>query len=340
MGPLLIAIEGTELTAAARERLEHPAVGGVVLFAENFADPGQLRRLTAAIRGLREPPLLIGVDQEGGRVQRFRAGFTRLPAAAAIGRLYDRAPERGRRAARLAGWLAGAELRGCGVDLDLAPVLDLQRAAGGGAIGDRAWHAEPERAALLAEAWVEGARRAGVAAVAKHFPGHGSVAEDSHSALPYDTRPVEAIIQTDLLPFRRLVASGVPALMAAHVVYPQADDRPAGYSRYWLERVLRRELGFRGAVLSDDLGMAAAGAAGGIGERVEACLAAGCDAALVCRPELVGEALDASVPAGAPASARRLARLHGEAAPGWEELRATRAWRSAAAELAELVPSG
>ncbi|MBK1726765.1 beta-N-acetylhexosaminidase, partial [Halorhodospira neutriphila] len=272
-------------------------------------------------------PLLIAIEG------------TELTAAALRGPVVEPADRR-RRAARLAGWLAGAELRACGVDLDLAPVLDLQRAAGGGAIGDRAWHAEPERAALLAEAWVEGARRAGVAAVAKHFPGHGSVAEDSHVALPHDSRPLEAIIQTDLLPFRRLVASGVPALMAAHVVYPQADDRPAGYSRYWLERVLRRELGFRGAVLSDDLGMAAAGAAGGIGERVEACLAAGCDAALVCRPGLVGEALDASVPAGAPASARRLARLRGEAAPGWEELRATRAWRSAAAELAELVPSG
>ncbi|WP_200342951.1 beta-N-acetylhexosaminidase [Halorhodospira halophila] len=335
----MIGIAGGELPAQARELLRHPAVGGVVLFTRNFKNTQQLHDLTQSIHAVREPPLLVAVDQEGGRVQRFREGFTPLPAASWFGRLYDLDPDQARQSAHRAGWVMAAELRACGVDLSFAPVLDLD----GGVshvIGSRALHREPAAVARLGHAWMRGMRQAGMAAVGKHFPGHGSVEADSHVALPCDDRSLAEIARRDLVPFQRLAASGLPGVMAAHLVVPDVDDRPAGFSPRWIGDILRRRVGFLGAVFSDDLGMRGAETAGTMFDRVDACLGAGCDVALVCDPAeaeaLLGEAsgdrwLD-------PTSALRLVRMHGRPAPGWPELRADGAYQTAVCELTEGVP--
>ncbi len=337
-GPLLIGIEGAELDAPTRAVLRQPAVGGVVLFPRNYRSPAQLRALTAEIRTLRDPPLLIAVDQEGGPVQRFRDGFTRLPPPAWLGSAYDLDPGEGRRLARQAGWLMATELRVCGVDLSFAPVLDLDRGVSG-VIGARALHSDPAVVAHLGQAWVDGMRRGGMAAVGKHYPGHGGVAADSHLAQPVDPRPLAELARSDLVPFQRLVARGLHGVMAAHVAYPEVDSRPAGFSQRWVRAILRHRLGFRGAVLSDDLGMQGAAAAGTVAQRVSAALEAGCDAALVCDPALAEEAVAAAVPWTGPGRALRLARLHGQPAPGRQQaLEASPAYQSAVRELTEGVP--
>ncbi len=339
LGPLMIGIDGLELSARSRELLRHPAVGGVVLFTRNFENVEQLTDLTGAIHAVREPPLLIAVDQEGGRVQRFREGFTRLPAAAWFGRVYDLDPHQGQQTVQRGAWVMAAELRACGVDLSFAPVLDLD----GGisrVIGPRALHGEPATVARLGHAWMRGMRQAGMAAVGKHFPGHGSVEADSHVALPCDNRPLAEIARRDLVPFQRLAAAGLPGMMAAHLVYPEVDDRPAGFSRRWIEDILRRRVGFLGAVFSDDLGMRGAETAGTMLERADACLAAGCDAALVCEPT-EAEALLGEVAGDRwlePASGLRMVRMHGRAAPSWSELRADPTYQAAVRELTEGVP--
>ncbi|MFP4146617.1 MAG: beta-N-acetylhexosaminidase [Halorhodospira sp.] len=340
-GPLLIGIEGPELDARAHATLRHPATGGVVLFTRNYRSPQQLQELTAAVHALREPPLLIAVDQEGGPVQRFREGFTRLPPAAWIGHVHDQDPSQGERLAQLAGWVMAAELRACGVDLSFAPVLDLGRGVSQ-VIGERALHRDPAVVARLAKAWLHGMGHAGMAAVGKHYPGHGGVAADSHITLPTDPRPLEELAASDLLPFQRLAAAGLPGMMAAHVVYPEVDDRPAGFSRRWLEGILRRRIGFTGAVLSDDLGMHGAATAGTLVQRVATALWAGCDGALVCEPELAAQALarmqaTADRPADR-ARSLRLARLHRRLAPGWEALQASSAYWSAVETLKAGVP--
>ena len=282
MGPLMLDVEGTALTSSERELLSHPSVGGVILFARNYVEPAQLAELTRDIRTVKSPSLLVTVDQEGGRVQRFKEGFTVLPPAASVGELFDRNPEQGLDLAACVGLVMAAELRALGVDLSLAPVLDL----GGrndNVIGHRALHHDPETVALLAQSQVEGMRRAGMAAVGKHFPGHGSVAEDSHLSSPQDPRPLATIRREDLLVFERMIASGIPALLPAHVAYLDVDANNACFSRRWLQDMLRTELGFKGAVLSDDLGcMIGAMSVGDLGARAEAALSAGCDMALLC----------------------------------------------------------
>jgi beta-N-acetylhexosaminidase len=318
---VLLDLEGTELTAEERELLRHPAVGGVILFARNYQDPGQVAALTSAIHALREPRLLIAVDQEGGRVQRFRAGFTRLPPAGRFGAMHRHQPQRARQAAERVGWLMAAELRAVGVDFSFAPVLDLDRGVSR-VIGDRAFAHGVNAVSDLAAAWMAGVHAAGMAAVGKHFPGHGGIAADSHLELPVDGRSLADLTVEDLVPFARLIDHGLEAIMPAHVVYPRIDPQPAGFSRFWLGEVLRGRLGFQGVVFSDDLNMAAAGAGGDYRERAKAGLAAGCDMLLVCnnRPAAV-ETVAALHDHDDPAALLRLLRMHGRGGRDLDGLR-------------------
>ena len=328
-GPVMLDIAGRELSAEDREVLRHPATGGVILFARNYESPRQLYRLVSEIHELRRPGLLVAVDQEGGRVQRFREGFTELPPAARIGGAFRHDREAGRRAARETAWLMAAELRACGVDFSFAPVLDLDRGVSS-VIGDRAFAADPPAVASLAGAWMRGAREAGMASVGKHFPGHGGTAADSHTDLPVDERDLDRLWDEDILPFRRLIEDGLDGVMPAHVIYRQVDTRPAGFSRVWLQELLRDRLGFQGTIFSDDLSMAAAGFAGGPVERAEAALAAGCDMAVVCNDRAAAVAvIEALARHRDPVSQSRLVRLHGRHRYDLARLHEQARWRNA-----------
>lgn len=314
---LIIGLSGTTLDAADRARLVAPQVSGAILFSRNFESYTQVAALIDAVRELRPDPFIVCVDQEGGPVQRFREGFTQLPALARLGELHARDPLAAVACAEEHAWLMASELRAVGVDMSFAPVVDLAR--GNRAIGERAFAADPQVVAELAQAYLRGMRLAGMAATLKHFPGHGSVAEDTHFDIAIDPRPLQALREADLIPFAECIDSGAEAVMMAHVTYPAIDARPAGYSRVWIEDVLRGELGFGGVVIGDDIGMAAAESIGGIAERVAAHLEAGCDLLLACDPAIVDEALAAS-DAAARCSPERIARLQGEAAPAWSAL--------------------
>ncbi len=329
IGPLMVDLSGPELLPDEEEMLRHPLVGGVLLFSRNYESPEQVRELTSRIHELREPQLLVAVDHEGGRVQRFREGFTRLPAAGRIGEAYDSAPERAANAAELCGWLMASELRAVGIDLSFAPVLDLYRGVSR-VIDDRAFHRNPEAVARLARAYMKGMQQAGMAAVGKHFPGHGSVEADSHSSLPIDSRSFADIQAEDLLAFERMIHYGLPAIMPAHVVYPAVDERPAGFSPRWLQNVLREQLGFRGATFSDDLSMAGASFAGDFADRAHAALTAGCDMVLLCNDRQgVQEVLRRLGSYRDPVAQARLVRMHGRAGMAWDELLGTEQWRRA-----------
>lgn len=330
----MIDLQGTDLQPEERELLRHPLVGGVILFTRNFESPQQISTLIDAVHGLREPRLLIGVDQEGGRVQRFRNGFTRLPAVAALGRIADQDASRAQRLAETTGWLMAAELRAVGVDLSFAPVLDLDHRRSQ-VIGDRAFHRDPQRLTELAHAYMLGMRHAGMAAVGKHFPGHGGVTADSHHELPEDPRTLADLRTEDILPFERMIHYGLPAVMAAHVVYPAVAPLPAGFSYNWLHTVLRQELGFQGAIFSDDLSMIGAHVAGETAsERALVALEAGCDMVLICndRPAVV-EALQHLHYTPNPASQLRLTRLHGRHPRSWSELQASPQWQKAVEQV-------
>ncbi len=278
-GPVVVGVQGEVLTAADRERLAHPLVGMVILFSANYESPEQLIQLCSDIHALRDPPLLIAVDHEGGRVQRFREGFTRLPAMRRLGELWDRDVLLACRVAASLGYVMAAELRAHGVDLTFAPVLDIDHGRST-VVGDRALHSDPRVVSLLAAHLTHGLLLAGMANCGKHFPGHGWVEADSHVALPVDSRARNEILSQDVAPYRWL-GPMLAGVMPAHVVYPQIDQQPAGFSRQWI-KLLRDDLGFTGAVFSDDLLMAGAGAAGSVAERAMAALDAGCDFALVC----------------------------------------------------------
>ncbi len=275
-GPLMIDVDGTTLTDVERSRLCDPLVGGVILFSRNYENPAQLRALCDEIHSLRQPELLIAIDHEGGRVQRCRTGFTRLPAMRRLGEAWERDARFARDAAKATGYVLAAELRACGVDLSFTPVLDLDWGRSS-VIGDRAFHGDAEIVVELAGALIEGLRAAGMSACGKHFPGHGWVEADSHIAIPIDERPLEAL-QTDLLPYRKLALN---AVMPAHVSYPACDQHPAGFSSYWIE-YLRNNIKFNGVIFSDDLSMEGASVVGGIIERANAAYEAGCDMLLVC----------------------------------------------------------
>jgi len=330
LGPLMVDVAGLGLTAEDRRLLAHPLVGSVILFTRNFESVAQLRALVEEIHAIRRPSLLVAVDHEGGRVQRFRDGFTALPPARLIGHAYDMDADAGRRLAWQCGWLMAAELRAAGVDISFAPCVDLDYGVSE-VIGDRAYHRDPTVVARLAVACMQGMRSAGMAATAKHFPGHGAVVADSHLSLPVDRREL-ADLGEDLLPYRQLIANGLPSIMVAHVLFPAVDESPAGFSRRWIERELRWGLGFTGAVFSDDLSMGGAAVAGSVSERARRALAAGCDVLPVCNDRDAALGVIAGLEGRSdPLSQVRLARLHGRPisepgdlhdSPRWRECRA------------------
>jgi beta-N-acetylhexosaminidase len=338
-GPVMIDLPGTSLGPAERELLLHPATGGVILFTRNYASPQQLYRLVKEIHELRSPQLLIAVDQEGGRVQRFREGFTRLPAPASIARACADDLRGARHAAHELGWLMAAELRAVGVDFSFAPVLDLDLGLSS-VIGDRAFAARPDLVSQLAGAWMLGAREAGMVSIGKHFPGHGGVTADSHLDLPVDERALDALMAADLQPFVRLIDNGLEGVMPAHVIYASCDAEPAGFSRFWLKEVLRGRLRFQGAIFSDDLSMAAAEHAGCYAERARVALRAGCDTVLVCNnPQGAHEVLEELRDYHDPVAQSRMIRLHGRPARSLERLREDARWHRAV-ELAAQLDAG
>lgn len=289
-GAIMADVVAHTLTDDDKQRLLDPAVGGVILFRRNFQNVAQLKKLCHDIKSLRSPELIIAVDHEGGRVQRFIDGFTRLPAMQVLGEMWDSdGADIAQTAAEQIGWVLATELAACGVDLSFAPVLDLDWGQSS-VIGNRSFHKQPEIVIALALALQRGLNRGGMKSCGKHFPGHGFVSGDSHHVLPQDHRPLSELKQYDIAPFAALAKQGMAAVMPAHVIYSQVDDKTAGFSSIWLKQILRDELQFDGVIFSDDLTMEGAGSAGGICERAAAAFAAGCDIVLVCnRPDLVDE---------------------------------------------------
>ncbi|MHB1333257.1 MAG: beta-N-acetylhexosaminidase [Sulfuriferula sp.] len=339
LGPIMLDVPGVALTDEDRRRLMHPLVGGVILFARNYQSAAQLVTLTAEIHALRAPHLLIAVDHEGGRVQRFREGFTVLPPMRELGRIWDQHPAEARHLTRECGFVLAAELRAHGVDMSFTPVLDLDYGASG-VIGDRAFHSEVDAVADLAHQLMLGLRDAGMGSVGKHFPGHGFVRADSHLDIPIDERSYADIEQADLVPFRRMAGYGMTGVMPAHVIYPAVDSQPAGFSSVWLKQILRGELGFDGAVFSDDLSMKGASVVGDMVARVAAALNAGCDMALVCNDCVAADEVLARLDYCMPAiSITRIARMHGKQHPtGMTELREQTRYAAAVHTLAGIGP--
>jgi beta-N-acetylhexosaminidase len=329
----VIDVVGSALTDEDRERLRHPATGAVILFARNFEHAEQLELLVHDIQRLREPELLVCVDHEGGRVQRFREGFTAIPAMRQLGRLWDRDKELARRAARGAAYVIGAELGAHGIDFSFAPVLDLDYGASS-VIGDRALHFDPNAVGALAAAIVQGFADAGMAAVGKHFPGHGFASADTHSDVARDERSRNDILKKDVLPYRAAIQAGLAGVMPAHVIFSQCDPEPAGYSRYWLQEVLRGKLGFEGLVFSDDLSMAGASTVGGPPERARAALAAGCDMVLLCNDPAGQDGLLESLKDFSLKNGERLERMRKK---GGRDLRKSVAYRDARESLQSLA---
>jgi beta-N-acetylhexosaminidase len=330
----MVDVAGTELSSEDLDVLRNPLVGSVILFTRNYRDPQQISALCGAIREVRNPPPLIAVDHEGGRVQRFREGFTRLPPVRLLGRRYDEDRRDALRKAHSLGWLMAAELRAVGVDFSFAPCVDLDYGLSE-IIGDRAFHRDPQAVAALATAYMAGMREAGMAAVAKHFPGHGAVRADSHLALPVDRRPL-ADMEGDLSPYRALIENQLPGIMAAHVEYSAVDLKPASLSSRWITGILRGTLGFHGCVFADDLSMAGAAASGDVVERARLALAAGCDVLPICNDrEAVHTVLRNLNTEASPAAQARLVRMRGRS-EGPAELRSSGQWRDATAVVAEL----
>ena len=341
LGPVMLDLRGVALTPREREVLTHPAVGGVILFARNYVDQEQLHALCADIHGLRTPHLLIAVDHEGGRVQRFREGFTAIPAMARFGECHHRDPARALDLAREGGWLMASELLASGVDLSCAPVLDVDRRRSR-VIGDRSFADDPDVVSVLARAWIRGMREAGMASVGKHFPGHGGVAEDSHETMPRDPRDLAAFRLRDLLPFERLIKEDpdrgtLAGIMSAHLQVRDVDELPVTFSRAWLTGILRGQLGLTGTIFSDDLSMHGALGLGGPEARAGAAIEAGCDMVLVCNdPDAAEQVVQArAVPVDAIRGSR-LARLHGRAHRDWHGLRHSARHRAARDNLEAL----
>lgn len=337
LGPIMMDLRGTTLESDEKEYLQHPLVGGVIYFSRNYESPEQIAALSKEIHALREPRLLIAVDHEGGRVQRFQNGFTRLPALQLIGECYNRDKKAGLTLAEKAGWLMAIELRAVDIDFSFAPVLDVSKGISQ-VIGDRAFHRDPACVAELSKAYMHGMRRAGMSAVGKHFPGHGAVKEDSHHAMPFDKRRYEDIHMDDMVSFERLIHAGLAGIMPAHVVYPAVDDKPAGFSSIWLRNILRKQLEFQGVIFSDDISMAGAEIIGSYVDRAKTALQAGCDMVLICNNqdaavEVLGKLeVDAN-----PASQARLIRMHGKHEINFAQLKNDSEWQAVAEQISAMV---
>lgn len=319
IGPVMLDVAGLTLAQDEKEKINHPNTGAVILFARNYHDPEQVTQLIRDIRAARNGDILLAVDQEGGRVQRFREGFTRLPPAA----FYEKKPE----LAEPAGWVMAAELLAVGVDFSFAPVLDIDCGVSQ-VIGDRSFSTDPALATELSRAFRNGMKAAGMAATGKHFPGHGAVALDSHLALPVDDRDLDTIRTKDLQPFKQLIAEGLEGIMPAHVVYSQVDPNPAGFSSFWIQQILRKELNFNGTVFSDDLSMEGAAFAGGFTERARLAQQAGCDMLLVCNNPAAAEQVLESLPITVdPVREQRLRNMQGKPLMNREQLLRSDKWQ-------------
>lgn len=336
-GFLIVDIKGTELTNEEAEILRHPAIQGVILFSRNYASRQQLRDLVRQLKQCRTVPLWIAVDQEGGRVQRFQEGFTRLPSFRHFGELYEQDKAEALQVAKTTGWLMAAELLAVGVDLSFTPVLDLDRQLNT-VIGDRSFHRDPHIVAALAIAFIQGMNEAGMSAVGKHFPGHGGVSADSHFSVPIDDRPFVEIFAEDIQPFIQLIQRNLLAgIMPAHVVYQAVDEKAAGFSPYWLQQVLRQQLGFQGTIFSDDLTMEGASGAGDLPARLAAAVVAGCDSILICNnPQGVVNVLDHLDSNRKPINFPSTPPLYG-LAKVTEPLENSATWRSAVTHIERLL---
>ena len=328
LGPIMLDLNSVEMSPEEREILQNPLVGGVILFSRNFSSVEQLIQLVKEIHQIREPRLLIAVDHEGGRVQRFRDGFTSLPAVGHFGEIYKHNRKRAHMLSETAGWMMAAELRAVGIDFSFAPVLDVDHGVSD-VIGDRAFHQDSQVITELAHAYTIGMHDAGMAATGKHFPGHGAVKADSHVDIPVDDREYNEIYANDILPFKRMIHHGLAAIMPAHVIYPKVDTLPAGFSEVWLKDILRQRLGFNGVIFSDDLDMKGASV---IGEkyvdRAEKALSAGCDMVLVCNNrEGALNVLDNLSGHNDPVAHIRLARMHGKHETTMTDLHNSRKWK-------------
>ena len=339
LGPVMLDLVSTTISPEEREMLLHPQTGGVILFTRNFESPEQISALVAEIHQLRSPHLLVAVDHEGGRVQRFRDGFSHIPPAAVYGKIYRSDKKQAKVLARECGWLMAAECRAVGIDMSFAPVLDTGTGVSG-VIGDRAFHARPDVIAELAHEFMSGMTQAGMSATGKHFPGHGSVREDSHIAHPQDNRSLDDIMLEDVIPFERMIHFGLAAIMPAHVVYPAVDTRPAGFSDIWLQQILRRRLNFQGVIFSDDLSMQAAAFAGDFPQRAKLALQAGCDMVLVCNhTREAQQVLESLESYASPTSQMRLIRMHGRGRIDRRQLRQSEKWRQVVDKISRLDDS-
>lgn len=331
IGPIMIDISSTSLSVYDREKISHPNTGAIILFARNYESPQQVTDLIQQIKAARKGPILIAVDQEGGRVQRFQDGFTRLPPAAA----YAKNPE----LTYDAGWLMAAELLALGVDFSFAPVLDIDCGVST-IIGNRSFSENTYLACQLANSFRAGMRSAGMAAIGKHFPGHGAVALDSHLALPVDDRDYATLYNKDILPFIKLIDAGLEGVMPAHVVYPDVDELPAGFSTIWITEILRQQLGFNGAVFSDDLSMQGAATVGDFIERAQLAQQAGCDMLLVCNNEPAAEqVLDATPIANNSLREQRLLAMLGNGESTGQQLKNSLKWQTISQQLTQLSQS-
>lgn len=333
---LMLDLDGTDVTQEEKELLQHPMVGGVILFTRNYESTQQLDHLVKEIRASTNNDLLICVDHEGGRVQRFRPEFSALPAIGTLceGEQVDKTKLQ---KSYHHGWLMAAEVRAMGIDFSFAPVLDVNYGVSE-VIGDRSFNRDPNVIVQLATQYIEGMRAAGMASTGKHFPGHGAVTEDSHHEIPRDLRPKEDIWNTDIIPFKKLVSAGLDAVMPAHVIYSELDENPAGFSRYWLQDILRKELAFDGVIFSDDLTMEGASFIGGFTERAEAAMEAGCDMILVCNDRAgVIEVMDKAKFQHSARSSQRLNRMVGQTFMNRSALLDSKRWAEAVEEVTVIV---
>jgi len=327
MGPVMIDVLGTSLTKEDEELIKHPLVGGLILFTRNYESPQQIAELTRQIRSAKKQDILISVDHEGGRVQRFREHFSRIPAMGKLLSLTN-SIEEATNLARLCGQLVALEVQSVGIDISFAPVLDLNLVSD--VIGDRGFSSEPDKVALLASEFIKGMHSQGMRATGKHFPGHGSVVADSHIAKPIDDRAFDEIVKLDMQPFKALIANNMlDAIMPAHVIYPRVDLNSVGFSRYWLQTILRENLAFDGVIFSDDLSMEGAASVGGYVERCEAAQEAGCDMLLVCNNREASElVLDKANININPTSIQRLNRMLSKGNTGWQDMKASAEWQT------------